>query len=93
MIELLALLNDKGVEYILSYDGHCGTKIYGTPLPAHLNAQRVLLNVGRSSQATLSGVSADTVESIYLSGGLAVPGVPNEAMLLESFAPQMRLLP
>jgi DNA adenine methylase len=93
MIDLLTLLNDRGVEYILSYDGHCGTKTYGAPLPVHLNAQRVLLNVGRSSQATLSGISADTVESIYLSGGLAVPHVPDEAMLLENFAPQMRLLP
>jgi DNA adenine methylase len=91
IIELLAFLNERGVQYILSYDGHCGTKTYGEPLPACLNAQRVLLNVGRSSQSTLNGESAITLESIYLSPALALPDVPNEPMRLEDFAAQMPL--
>jgi DNA adenine methylase len=91
IIELLAFLNQSNVQYILSYDGHCGAKTYGEPLPAFLNAQRVLLNVGRSSQATLNGVSAITLESVYLSPALALPDVPNEPMRLEDFAAQMQL--
>lgn len=93
IVELLRELNSKGIQYILSYDGHCGEKMYGEPLPEELNAQRVLLNVGRSSQATLNGQSADTIESVYLSAGLAVENAPQKPMLLEHFAPQMPLLP
>ncbi len=70
IVELLEDLNARHVEYILSYDGHCGGKNYGEPLPGHLNAQRVLLEVGRSSQATLNGRDHVTVESVYLSTGL-----------------------
>ncbi len=92
IVDLLGSLNNKRVEFVLSYDGHCGDRTYGEALPADLNVQRVLLNVGRSSQATLNGRSADTVESVYLSGGLALPGSPREPMLLEHFAPQMSLL-
>ncbi len=93
IVDMLAHLNDRGVQYALSYDGHCGTKIYGDPLPANLNAQRVLLDVGRSSQATLNGEHAVTIESVYLSPGLAVPNAPTGPMLLDDFAPQMSLLP
>jgi DNA adenine methylase len=70
MVELLEDLQSRGVEYILSYDGHCGGKSYGEPLPERLNAQRVLLEAGRSSQATLNGRDHVTVESVYLSSGL-----------------------
>jgi DNA adenine methylase len=91
IINLLDDLNKRGIQYILSYDGHCGDKIYGEPLPSTLNAQRVLLNVGRSSQATLNGKSAETVESVYVSAGLALQRLPNEPMLLEQFHPQMTL--
>jgi DNA adenine methylase len=91
IVEILEALNTKGVQYVLSYDGQCGPKAYGDPLPAHLNAQRVLLNTGRSSQATLNGVTAITLESIYLSPGLALPDAPNEPIRLEEFAVQMPL--
>ena len=93
IINLLAELNERRVQYILSYDGHCGNKIYGEPLPAHLKAQRVLLNVGRSSQATLNGKSSETVESVYLSAGLSLQHQPNEPMLLEQFEAQIPLRP
>lgn len=92
IIELLHHLNERRVQFILSYDGHCGDKRYGRPLPRSLNAQRVLLNVGRSSQATLNGGSAETVESVYLSAGLALQSPPSGPMLLGHFEPQMPLL-
>lgn len=90
MIEVLEQLAARGIEYILSYDGHCGGKSYGDPLPSHLNAQRVLLKVGRSSQATLNGRDDVTVESVYLSPGLASV-TASGAMPLESFAQQATL--
>jgi DNA adenine methylase len=66
MIESLSILNKKGVPFILSYDGSCGKRNYGEPLPETV-ARRVLLDVGRSSQATLNGRNDVTIESLYLS--------------------------
>ena len=57
----------------LSYDGSCGTKVYGPPLPDDLGMTRLHLHAGRSSQATLNGTVDETVESLYLSQGLAEP--------------------
>jgi DNA adenine methylase len=90
MITMLEDLNDRGVEYILSYDGYCGEKCYGEPLPARLGVHRILLEVGRSSQATLNGRDHVTGESIYLSPGLSSPAVPNHASL-SAFRPQIAL--
>lgn len=66
MIEALTILNEKRVPFILSYDGFCGERNYGEPLPEAV-AHRILLDVGRSSQATLSGRDDVTVESLYVS--------------------------
>ena len=66
LIEGLELLNQKGVPFILSYDGSCGQRSYGTPLPDSIG-KRILLDVGRSSQATLNGRQDVTVESLYVS--------------------------
>jgi DNA adenine methylase len=63
-------LNNKNVPFILSFDGTCGDKSYGSDLPAHLNLQKVGLNAGRSSQATLLGRDDVTIESLYLSPAL-----------------------
>lgn len=65
----LSLLNEKRIPFVLSYDGSCGNMNYGEPLPAEL-ASRVLLDVGRSSQATLNGRNRVTIESLYLSPSL-----------------------
>jgi len=81
MIGVLSELNHRSVQYILSYDGHCGGKTYGEPLPTELGAHRLLLETGRSSQATLSGRNHVTVESVYLSRGLWAPGTPTHAHL------------
>ena len=63
IVEGLALLNEKGIPFVLSYDGSCGNMYYGEPLPADL-ADRVLLDVGRSSQATLNGNDHVTIEEL-----------------------------
>ncbi len=66
IIEALTILNDKKIPFILSYDGSCGDKSYGDPLDDGLAIQ-VLLDVGRSSQATLNGRNDVTIESLYIS--------------------------
>jgi DNA adenine methylase len=92
MIGVLRELNERSVQYVLSYDGHCGGKTYGEPLPLDLGAHRLLLETGRSSQATLSGRDHVTVESIYLSPGLWTPSTPTQAQL-KTFEPQADLFP
>jgi len=73
----LQSLNARGVRFALSYDGRCGDKVYDSPLPDDLGMTRLHLHAGRSSQATLNGETAETVESLYLSKGLARPTVAN----------------
>jgi DNA adenine methylase len=70
LIQALEDLNERGIQYLLSYDGKCGTKSYGQPLPPRLGLHRIDVDAGRSSQATLSGRRLRTVESLYLSPGL-----------------------
>ena len=69
----LQSMNARGIRFALSYDGMCGEKVYGPPLPDHLGMTRLYLHAGRSSQATLNGSIDETVESLYLSQGLPVP--------------------
>lgn len=71
VIEVLADLNRRRVPWILSYDGRHGSRRYGPPLPDSLGAARIELRAGRSSQATLHGRAATTIESLYVSRALA----------------------
>jgi DNA adenine methylase len=64
-------MNRRGIRFLVSFDGSSGSRSYGAPLPAELRLRRILLPAGRSSQATLSGRVAHTVESLYLSPALA----------------------
>lgn len=68
--EALRILNDNKVDYIISYDGNCGGKDYGEELPKNLRCKRILLNAGRSSQATLLGKKHTTFEALYISESL-----------------------
>jgi DNA adenine methylase len=79
LIEGLESLLARGVRFMLSYDGMTGAKSYGAPLPEALGLARLLLDAGTSAQATLSGRTERTVESLYLSPGLKPPGVPCSA--------------
>ena len=86
IVEGLSLLNAKGVPFVLSYDGSCGNLNYGEPLPTGL-ADRVLLDVGRSSQATLNGKDHVTIESLYISRCLKYSG-SHAPLPLAHFSPQ-----
>ena len=70
LTEGLNTLNERGVPFILSYDGTCGDRTYGETLPPEV-ATRILIHVGRSSQSTLNGKDEETVESLYVSPELA----------------------
>lgn len=71
----LHALNNRNISFILSYDGRTGGKTFGQPMPETLGLKRLEINVGRSSQATLLGRSASTVESLYLSPALVARGI------------------
>lgn len=70
LVDGLSDLNERGVPFLLSFDGACGSKTYGKELPDSLGLQRVGLEAGRSSQATLLGRDDVTIESLYLSPSL-----------------------
>lgn len=70
LIEALHGLDARSVPYVLSYDGRTGDKTYGDPLPDSVKAHMLEICAGRSSQATLNGSAAVTVESLYVSHGL-----------------------
>lgn len=67
----LAKLNDRGMMFIVSYDGRTGTKTYGDPLPDSLGLTHLEIRAGRSTQATLLGRNDVTYESLYLSPALS----------------------
>ena len=66
----LSSANDRGISYLVSFDGRCGDRAYGPGLPASLSLEKIDVHVGRSSQATLNGRTDETVESLYLSPAL-----------------------
>ncbi len=69
-IDALKVMNQKDVSYIISYDGQTGKKYHGKPLPNSLSLKHLHIKAGRSSQATLLGNNAETIESLYLSPAL-----------------------
>ena len=66
----LRKLNERGIQFIVSYDGRTGDKVFGELLPDDLGLTRLEVRAGRSTQATLLGRSDVTYESLYLSAGL-----------------------
>ena len=90
IIEALRLLNNKKVPFILSYDGESGGQVYGDPLPPDI-ASRVLLDVGRSSQATLNGQNHTTVESLYISTQLSSRETGDTPVPLKEFEQQQAM--
>lgn len=77
----LELLNEKGIDYIVSYDGTCGEKEYGQDLPQSLGCEKVMLNAGLSSQALLLGRKSTTFEALYISKTLLPYFPPVEAQI------------
>lgn len=68
--DALEILNKRGVDYLISYDGECGGREYGEDLPEKLKCKKVLLNAGLSSQALLLGKRETTFEALYISESL-----------------------
>ena len=66
-VEAINILNDQRIDYIISYDGTCGSKEYGRDLPENLGCKKIMLNAGVSSQATLLGKTSITYEALYVS--------------------------
>lgn len=66
-VKSLEYLNARGIDYIVSYDGKTGDKTFGKDLPEYLGCKHILIEAGRSSQATLNGKKAYTLESLYIS--------------------------
>ncbi|MCD4650523.1 MAG: Dam family site-specific DNA-(adenine-N6)-methyltransferase [Candidatus Cloacimonetes bacterium] len=69
-VESLNMLNNNGISYIISYDGKTGDKSHGKILPSKLKLKHSYIYAGRSSQETLLGNTADTLESLYISPSL-----------------------
>jgi len=78
--ETLDKLNRRNVPFLLSYDGMHGEKVYGSDLPAHLRATKLLIETGRSTQGTLSGRKVITKEGLYVSHQLAIK--PSQQMAM-----------
>ena len=88
----LDYLNRKGVRYLVSYDGRLGSKSYGKQLPDHLDLVLIEIEAGRSTQATLLGQNAITVESLYLSRSLAEEVGVRKTYIPRRHHDQIRLL-
>lgn len=63
-------LNQRNIDFLISYDGRCGNKQYGKDLPEHLKLYKVMLQAGLSSQSLLLGHKEATLEALYISTGL-----------------------
>ncbi len=70
LIACLRGLLERGISFVLSYDGRTGARRFGAPLPADLGLQHLDFGAGPSRQATLSGRRETTYESLYLSPDL-----------------------
>lgn len=72
-VEFVAALEElkrRRLSFIISYDGRTGDKCHGEMLPKELNLTHIEVEAGVSSQATLLGRSAETVELLYVSSAL-----------------------
>ena len=74
-VEAIDRLNQRGIDFLISYDGKCGDKAYGKELPIELGLKKLLLKAGLSSQSILLGKKEVTYEALYISRGL-LPYVP-----------------
>lgn len=69
-VDELIKLNQRGIDFIVSYDGMTGDKIIGKQLPKKLELNHIYINAGLSTQATLNGKKEITYESLYTSKNL-----------------------
>lgn len=85
-MEALDILNKRQIDFLISYDGCCGSRQYGQSIPIELGCKKILLNAGVSTQATLLGKKEITYEALYLSQGLgkSILELPEQLLLLEA---------
>lgn len=70
-VQELKKLNDRGIDYIVSYDGKTGDKMIGKTLPEWLELTHIYIDAGISAQGILNGKKEITYESLYISKNLA----------------------
>lgn len=61
------LLNTKGINFMISFDGSRGGTSYFEGFPSYLQLKRVEIKAGLSAQSLLNGFKEETIESLYLS--------------------------
>ena len=66
-VTALETLNNRNIDFIVSYDGHNDDGKFGKDLPDYLELQHILINAGRSAQGNLNGKQITTYESLYIS--------------------------
>lgn len=71
-IQNLEFLNERQINYMVSFDGKTGDKAYGNGLPESLGLKKINVNGGISAQGTLNGKHVYTTESLYISSGLQI---------------------
>ncbi len=69
-VNAIESLNNRGIDFLISYDGKCGEKEYGRELPEDMGLTKVMLRAGVSSQSILLGKRETTYEALYVSQGL-----------------------
>lgn len=86
-VDELEKLNNRGIDFIVSYDGMTGDKVLGKHLPQKLELNHIYINAGLSAQATLNGKKEITYESLYTSKNLKSSLNNNKevALCLESY--------
>lgn len=63
----LSKLNEKGVRWLMSYDGQSVSREYEAPVPESLYARRVDIPAGTSGfRGVMKGVSDQVIESLYM---------------------------
>lgn len=82
--EQLAILIERGVPFIVSYDAITTDDKYGKPLDPALGLTHVHVTSGTSAQGTLTGNAHMSVESLYLSPTLAGNLDPTEHAVTEA---------
>lgn len=68
--QFIRVLVDERIPFAMSYDGQTGKKTYGTPMPSALGLQRLTIEAGPSTTATLLSRQETTAETLYLSAAL-----------------------
>ncbi len=70
-VDALFDLNERNIDYIVSYDGMTGEHKIGLDLPEGLHLTHLFINAGVSAQSVLNGKKETTYESLYLSPNIS----------------------